>query len=169
MGTSWAAFAEDLQAIGGFDWRFGPGAASGATGQESDAQRRLLAAGCRAVYVPQAMAWHYLHAEFLDPSWVLRRAYRHGLEWGIRRVQSSRLPATAILHAALSRLNAHVKGAALRLAGGEERGFAADFHEAKWRGRWEGVLLGRQWKRGAGIAPARSPMPHATGRPAAAR
>jgi len=154
MGTSWAAFAEDLQAIGGFDTRVGPGAASGATGQESDAQRRLLAAGCHAIYTPQAVAWHYLHAEFLEPQWVLKRAYRHGLEWGIRRTRGNRRSLAPLIHGALSRLNAHLKGALLRLVGGEERQFAAAFHEAKWRGRWEGLLLGRRWDCEAGLQPA---------------
>jgi len=147
MGTSWAAFASDLQSIGGFDTRLGPGAATNAAGQETDAERRLLSAGCRAIYVPRALAWHYLHAEFLDPTWVLRRAYRHGLEWGIRRTRGSQASLVHLLRGAISRLNAHLKGALLRIAGGEERRFAAAFHEAKWRGRWEGLLLGRQWDR----------------------
>jgi len=145
MGTSWAAFAADLRAIGGFDTRLGPGAATNAAGQETEAERRLLAGGCRAVYVPHALAWHYLHVEFLQPEWVLRRAYRHGLEWGIRRTREGSSSAWPVLRAALSRLNAHLKGGLLRLAGGEERRFTAAFHEAKWRGRWEGLLLGRRW------------------------
>jgi hypothetical protein len=33
----------------------------------------------------------------------------------------------------------------LRFLGGEERRFIADFHAAKWRGRWDGVWLGRRW------------------------
>jgi GT2 family glycosyltransferase len=145
MGTNWAAFAADLIAIGGFDTRLGPGAATHAAGQETEAQRRLLARGGCAVYVPEAVAWHYLHREFLEPAWVLSRAYRHGLEWGIRRTRGRRLAVLPIVRGAAGRLNAHLKGAALRAAGGEERRFAAAFHEAKWRGRWEGLWLGRRW------------------------
>jgi GT2 family glycosyltransferase len=146
MGTNWAAFAGDLVAAGGFDTRLGPGGTTGAAGQETEAQRRLAAAGAKASYVPDAVAWHYLHREFLDPAWVLRRAYRHGLEWGIRRTRGSNASSLPIVRAALSRLNAHAKGLALRLAGGEVRRFQASFHEAKWRGRWEGLWLGRQWE-----------------------
>jgi hypothetical protein len=146
MGTNWAAYAEDLQAIGGFDTRLGPGGMTGATGQESDAQRRLLAMGAKAIYVPDAQAWHYLHREFLDPAWVLQRAYRHGLEWGIRRTQARQHAGMQWVRGAIGKLNAHLKGALLRLSGGEERRFAADFHEAKWRGRWEGLQLGRRWE-----------------------
>src|SRR4051812_43549921 len=43
MGTNWAAFADDLRAIGGFDTRLGPGGTTSAAGQETEAQRRLMA------------------------------------------------------------------------------------------------------------------------------
>jgi hypothetical protein len=145
MGTNWAAFAGDILAAGGFDTRLGPGAATCAAGQETEAQRRLVHRGAAPVYVPGAIAWHYLHREFLEPSWVLRRAWRHGLEWGIRRTRDAQPAAWPIVRAAIGRLNAHAKGAVLRLLGGEERRFAAAFHEAKWCGRWEGLFLGRRW------------------------
>lgn len=145
MGTNWAAFTMDLLAIGGFDSRLGPGGTTGAAGQETEAQRRLLARGGRAVYVPEAQAWHYLHREFLDPAWVLRRAFRHGLEWGIRRTRGQQGSLGVYLKAVIGRLNAHGKGLVLRLLGGEERRFAAAYHEEKWRGRWQGLWLGRRW------------------------
>jgi hypothetical protein len=145
MGTNWAAFAADLLAIGGFDTRVGPGAATSAAGQETEAQRRLTDLGGRAVYVPEAVAWHYLHREFLDPAWVRRRAFRHGLEWGIRRARDSRGSLRPFVRSAVGRFNAHLKGLILRLMGGEERRFEAAYHEDKWRGRWQGLWLGRQW------------------------
>jgi len=145
MGTNWAAFAHDLRAIGGFDTRLGPGGTTTAAGQETEAQRRLLARGANAVYVPKAVAWHYLHREFLDPAWVLKRSYRHALEWGIRRTRGEKWPAITIARAALGRLNAYAKAAALRLLGGQQRRFAAEFHEVKWRGRWDGLWLGMHW------------------------
>ncbi len=145
MGTNWAAFAGDLLAIGGFDTRLGPGAATGAAGQETEAQRRLVAVGARPVYVPEAIAWHYLHREFLDPAWVRRRAFRHGLEWGLRRTRDGRSALWPFVRSAVGRFNAHAKGLLLRLLGGEARTFAAAYHEDKWRGRWEGLWLGRRW------------------------
>jgi GT2 family glycosyltransferase len=145
MGTNWAAFASDLRAIGGFDTRLGPGGTTTAAGQETEAQRRLVDHGAQAVYVPNAVAWHYLHREFLDPEWVLKRTYRHALEWGIRRTRGQKPSALTIVRAALGRLNAHAKAAALRLPGGQQRRFAAAFHEVKWRGRWDGLWLGIRW------------------------
>jgi glycosyltransferase involved in cell wall biosynthesis len=145
MGTNWAAFASDLRAAGGFDTRLGPGGTTGAAGQETEAQRRLLDREVQSVYVPEAVAWHYLHREFLEPPWVLKRAYRHALEWGIRRTRDERGTLAGLLRGALGRTNAHAKGLALRMLGGEQRRFEAAFHEAKWRGRWEGLWLGRRW------------------------
>jgi glycosyltransferase involved in cell wall biosynthesis len=145
MGTNWAAFASDLRKIRGFDTRLGPGGTSGATGQETEAQRRLLAAGVEPVYVPSATTWHCLHREFLEPEWVLRRAYRHALEWGIRRTRDNQPLLPALARAALGRLNARLKGTLLRFLGNEQRRFEAAFHEAKWRGRWHGLWLGRRW------------------------
>jgi hypothetical protein len=144
MGTNWSAMASDLIAAGGFDSRLGPGGTAGAAGQETEMQRRLMARNVQPVYVPAAIAWHYLHREYLEPDWVLRRTYRHALEWGIRRTRGGRavLP---IVKAAFGRLNAHVKGFVLRAIGGEEQRFEAAFHEAKWRGRWDGLWLGRRW------------------------
>jgi glycosyltransferase involved in cell wall biosynthesis len=145
MGTNWAAFAGDLIAAGGFDTRLGPGSTTGAAGQETEAQRRLVTRGARAVYVPDAFAWHYLHREFLQPQWMLHRAYRHGLEWGMRRTRGRKSTILPIVSAWFNRLNAHAKGLVLRLLGNEQRRFEASFHEAKWRGRWDGLWLGRRW------------------------
>ena len=146
MGTNWAAFVRDLIACGGFEPRLGPGGTSGAAGQETEAQRRLLASGVQPVYVPAAAAWHELHAEFLEPEWVLRRAYKHALEWGIRRARERQPLLQLVLRGMIGLLNARLKGVFLRLAGGEQRRFAAAFHEAKWRGRWDGIWLGRRWE-----------------------
>ena len=145
MGTNWAAFAGDLLAIGGFDTRLGPGETTVAAGQETEAQRRLAARGGRGVYVPEAIAWHYLHREFLNPAWVRRRAFRHGLEWGIRRTRDGQPILRTLFHAAVGRLNALLKSWYWRLAGGEERQFKAAYHLDKWRGRWQGLWLGRRW------------------------
>jgi GT2 family glycosyltransferase len=153
LGGNWAAFAGDILAAGGFDTRLGPGGSTGAAGQETEAQRRLIARGARSIYVPQAVAWHYSHREFLDPNWILRRTYRHGLEWGIRRTRGKPSAWQPIVRAVLGRLNAHAKGLVLRASGAEARQFAAAFHEAKWRGRWDGLWLGRKWDSLPQLAP----------------
>lgn len=147
MGTNWAAFAGDLIAAGGFDTRLGPGSLIAATGDETEAQWRLADRGLWAVYVPGALVWHYLHPEFLDPQWVLMRTYRHGLTWGIRRTYRGQPLLGPLLRAAAGRLHATFKrhvGKWFRTPG---RQFGALWQEAKWRGRWDGLWLGRQWAR----------------------
>lgn len=83
LGYNWAAFAADLRAVGGFDPAKGPGAPTRSTGQERDGQLRLLAAGVRGIYVPQAMVWHFVPAERCTSGWALRRIYRGGVEIGL--------------------------------------------------------------------------------------
>jgi|SRR5690625_503713 len=83
LGANWAAFRSDILAVGGFDKDRGPGSPSGSTGQESDMQVRLTAAGVRRVYVPGALVWHYIPRERCSMSWALKRAYRTGTEKGI--------------------------------------------------------------------------------------
>jgi len=145
MGTNWAAFARDMLGVGGFDTRLGPGDTTVATGDETEIQRRMLAHGVVPIYLPDAITWHYLHAEYLKKQWLLERTYRHALEWGVRRTRDHQSIIYPIFRAILGRLNAHAKAVVLRLLGGEQRRFAAAFHKAKWRGRWNGLWLGMDW------------------------
>ncbi|MEX0652875.1 MAG: glycosyltransferase [Phycisphaeraceae bacterium] len=85
LGFNWAAFAADLRAVGGFDPTRGPGAATGSTGQETDMQHRLIAAGLRSVYLPSAKVWHYVPVKRCTPEWALERAYRNGIKTGLMR------------------------------------------------------------------------------------
>ncbi|MEM0913077.1 MAG: glycosyltransferase family A protein [Planctomycetota bacterium] len=84
MGFNWAAYRGDMLAAGGFDPRFGPGSSSGATGQESSMQRRLIKNGCQGVVVHDAEVSHYVPAERSSESWTLARAKRAGTEVGLR-------------------------------------------------------------------------------------
>ena len=81
-GCNWAAYKDDLLSIGGFDGEYGPGAKSGATGQESNAQRRLHKFGVRARYLSDARVWHYVTADQIEPAWIIGRRRRSGKELG---------------------------------------------------------------------------------------
>lgn len=145
MGTNWAAFASDLWAAGGFDTRLGPGSPLKAAGDETEAQWRLLERGLWAVYVPGAVVWHYLHPQYLDPQWLLRRTYHHGLAWGIRRTRHGQPMVGLLARAALGRAHATLKAHVMRLFGFPDQQFGALWQQAKWRGRWDGLWLGRKW------------------------
>lgn len=83
LGCNWAAFAGDLRNTEGFDTTRGPGAATGAIGQEHNMQRQLLENGVQGRYIPEAMVWHYVPVERCSPRWALKRAYRYGVGLGL--------------------------------------------------------------------------------------
>lgn len=83
LGFNWAAFRSDLVSQGGFDTRFGPGSPTGATGQETEMQRRLDDAGLRKVFVPDAKVIHHVPKSRCNAGWLLMRSYRQGCAGGI--------------------------------------------------------------------------------------
>ena len=84
MGANWCAFAEDLYAAGPFATDRGPGAATGATGQETDMMTRLSERGVAGRYVPAARVWHYVPKKRVGPAWLRNRAYRNGVNFGLQ-------------------------------------------------------------------------------------
>lgn len=144
MGPNWAAFGSEILALGGFDPNLGPGPLQ-SVGEETEVMRQLGERGSLAYYVPAAMTWHYLHRDYLDPQWLLKRTYRHGLGWGIAKTRGGRPWALPIAKAALKRVNARMKAMVLRMLGGEQRRFLAAYQEARWKGRWDGLWQGRTW------------------------
>ncbi|RIK73453.1 MAG: hypothetical protein DCC67_17885 [Planctomycetota bacterium] len=85
LGCNWAAYASDLRRCGGFNVNVGPGAISGATGQETEMQVRLSLAGLRPKVVPDAMVWHYVPKARCSPQWSLARSYKNGMSTGLTR------------------------------------------------------------------------------------
>ena len=145
LGPNWAAFADDLRRVGGFDPQLGPGAETGATGQETESQFRLHRAGIDGFYVPQAMAWHFAPAKALSHEWVVERKRRHSREWGIARARrNSRLPLAR--YAELRLFWARMRKERVTDITPDQRAqLRADYDVAKWQGRLEGLNLGRDW------------------------
>ncbi len=85
MGFNWSAYKSDLVNLGGFNPDFGPGSSTGATGQESNMQRRLLESGVKAIYLAEAKVGHRVPHGRCNDEWLLARAERQGIEYGIRR------------------------------------------------------------------------------------
>ena len=83
LGGNWAAYAQDLHDMGQFDPNFGTGSPTGSSGQETDMQRRMLAAGMRGEYVPDALVWHFVPQNRCTAEWTLRRRYQAGLQAGM--------------------------------------------------------------------------------------
>jgi GT2 family glycosyltransferase len=146
-----------LLAVGGFEPRLGPGGTTGGSGQDTDAQQRLRAAGGQGYYLPDAKVWHLLREEYLEPGWILKRVHRQGLGWGIRLGKSGGLLPLQIALAWTRRMQARAKARWLRRLGDTASQLMADYEETKWRARWEGIAIGRNWDR---IPTLRSPWEH---------
>ncbi|MBI1299292.1 glycosyltransferase [bacterium] len=85
LGFNWAAFVEDLKMVNGFDSMLGPGSPINVTvDDETEMQRRLIAAGVQPRAVFGSVVWHYVPKERSTLKWMLQRAYRHGLASGVR-------------------------------------------------------------------------------------
>ncbi len=85
LGFNWAAFCGDIVRLGGFDPNFGPGSPAGATGQESNMQRRMHAAGMSGELVPDAFVNHYVPRDRCSIDWTVERARRNGISRGLAR------------------------------------------------------------------------------------
>lgn len=83
IGSNWAAFHDDMLAVGGFDERIGPGSPTGAIGDESELQQRMLEAGSRGVYLPDARVRHHVPPSECSFEWARSRMHRTGLTYGV--------------------------------------------------------------------------------------
>lgn len=135
LGFNWAAFNSDLEAVGGFDIRFGPGSSTGATGQESTAQRRLRARGARSVYIPSCRVVHLVPAERCSEAFVLGRAAKNGVGLGLAAREDAR---TAALLVPL-RLLRHGLGILASAARPGEFKLAVSCRTAFWKGFMRGL------------------------------
>ncbi|MBK1877948.1 glycosyltransferase [Pelagicoccus mobilis] len=88
LGFNWAAFAEDLREIGGYDERCGPGTLANA--DEMNVQQKLLENGVRGYYLPDAIAWHYVPPERCSEAWLLQYIRKGGAGKGIAYAEGDR-------------------------------------------------------------------------------
>lgn len=82
LGPNWACFKSDLDTAGGFSPDFGPGSKSGARGQETDAQYRMVQNGCVAVAVGNAKVDHWVPQKFISEDWVVERIFLSSIHLG---------------------------------------------------------------------------------------
>lgn len=75
MGACWACFRQDLLAVGSFNRHFGPGAKSGARGQETDAQLRLIESGVQPVFLAGAAVDHWVTTEMVTADYACDRIF----------------------------------------------------------------------------------------------
>jgi GT2 family glycosyltransferase len=133
VGFNYAAYAEDIKRVGGFNPYLGPGAMrrgteGNPTGQEYEMQLRLVAAGVQPRYVKGAVVWHYVPRDRCSPEWALHRVYRDGYTNGMllgRKTGPSRTRWVVGAMTLLGRLpGAWFRARAARCTRDEERRFA---------------------------------------------
>lgn len=73
LGCNWGVYRNKILKINGFNSRFGPGAITGARGQETDAQSRLIKAGLTPVGVTKTRVAHFVPSQAVTPAWILKR------------------------------------------------------------------------------------------------
>jgi hypothetical protein len=144
LGFNWAAFAKDIRAAGGFDPDRGPGSPTGSTGQETDMQRRLLAAGLGGIYVPDAKVWHYIAADRSTAAWALERNYRQGVEHGRQRFGDGPKIAGLPLWVHRRRVQVAARGTLVSLFGSEVAKFRAEHRKRHLRGVIDGMRAQRE-------------------------
>ncbi len=146
LGFNWGAFVGDIRAAGAFDPTLGPGTGTLNTlGDEVDMQRRLLDAGVRGQYVPEARVWHYVPQERCSHEWVIERARRTGVERGLK---AARAGSRGLGRAALVTRHAVKRAQHLvvsRVAQDPQRRFNARY----WGSLEGGIIEGLRLQRGA--------------------
>ena len=150
IGPNFAAFAGDVLGIGGFDTRLGPGKHMQSPGEDTEIQERLLARGARGYYLPDAAMRHLVRANSATVEFAIHRAERNGVYWGISQARRQGFFPRRWVKIYGQWLNDRWRIARWRRSGDEAAIVRARCAEARWRGRWAGIGLGRDWD-GPGI------------------
>lgn len=85
IGSVWASFASDLNDVDNFNENFGPGATSGARGQETDAQLRLFQAGASPVFVRDAAVCNAVSPGMVSADYAIARIFLSSIHRGVER------------------------------------------------------------------------------------
>jgi GT2 family glycosyltransferase len=83
FGANWAVFRSDLLASGLFAEDLGVTAEKySPVGEETELQHRLISVNVKAVYLPDAVIYHFVPRECYTLDWVRRRNFRLGVtDW----------------------------------------------------------------------------------------
>lgn len=91
FGANMALDVARARAAGGFDEALGWGGRKGLPGEETDLIERMLAAGGRALYLPDATVTHHLGVDAVSLPYFLNYHFRVGLYRAHRQLSTGRL------------------------------------------------------------------------------
>ncbi|MEM6561429.1 MAG: glycosyltransferase family 2 protein [Planctomycetota bacterium] len=135
LGFNWAAWADDLRRVGGFDETVGPGRDTVSNvGDEMIAQQALLDAGFKAKYLADALVHHHVPADRCSPTWAVRRAFDNGVSRAKRGAAGGQL--RTLTRVAKSTLR---KAAVRVMPTSPQQRFHADYWHAFDRGLLRGA------------------------------
>jgi GT2 family glycosyltransferase len=146
IGPNMAAFANDVLRVGGFDTRLGPGRQMQSPGEDTEIQVRLLANGVRGYYLPDAPIQHWVRAGACGVEFAITRAERNGIYWGISQGQRPNCYPRQWMKTLGQWLNDRWRIRRWRRSADEMRQVRSKWLEARWRGRWQGLKLAREWQ-----------------------
>jgi GT2 family glycosyltransferase len=152
IGPNFAAFAGDVLRVGGFDVRLGPGKHMASPGEDTEIQERLLSQGVRGFFLPDAAMHHFVRAGAASAEFAVVRAERNGVYWGISQARQPGFFPSGWLKTYGQWLNDRWRIARWRRSGDQATLVRAKCIAARWKGRWEGIRLGRNWNRAGLIA-----------------
>lgn len=83
FGGNWAAFGADLFKVGLYDENLGAAPRKySPVGDETELQQRLIAAGVRPIYLPDAFIHHFVGKECYTEKWIGNLRFRYGItDW----------------------------------------------------------------------------------------
>lgn len=141
LGCNWGAKAEALRRLGGFDETKGPG--TRARGQESTMQDRLVEAGSFGLYLPDAIAWHYVPKGRCSSEWALNRieqtaAYRGSVVRAMPLIKRWARVQRVARRAIKARLALALRGRRM----GELERFGCEYKMRRWVGFQRGLSDG---------------------------
>jgi GT2 family glycosyltransferase len=145
IGPNFAAFAGDILRVGGFDTRLGPGRHMASPGEDTEIQERLLGAGVRGYFLPEAPIRHLVRRGNTSPEFALERAGRNGIYWGISQARRPGFFPRRWLKIHGQWLNDRWRIARWGRSTDEATAFRGRFTAARWQGRWAGIRLGWNW------------------------
>ncbi len=147
IGPNMAAFANDVLRVGGFDTRLGPGRQMQSPGEDTEIQERLLANGVRGYYLPDAPMRHLVRAGSCGLEFAIARAERNGVYWGISQSRRPNFYPRGWIKTVGQWLNDRWRIRRWLRSGDEVQQTRAKCVAARWRGRWQGLEVAREWDR----------------------
>jgi glycosyltransferase involved in cell wall biosynthesis len=117
FGANMAIAVAAARQAGGFDETLGWGGRAGLPGEETELVERLLAAGGRGLYLPQAAVTHHLEGESVSLQHFLNYHFRVGLYRAQRQLRAGRLVPAALPRLRRRRAWLGLRARLLRLLG----------------------------------------------------